>query len=618
MIIRLIALASLVPTLAFAKGGRSGQLYAATIFADSAAGNDSSNGLTPATPKKTLAAVMALSPSATSILGLKRGSYWREGLYGLPAGASVLAYGTGNAPVIDSADRDTTWTATTGRTNVWETSWTKDTSYSNDGGFTYVMLWDGDMPLPGAASVAACESTPGSFYHDSVANKVYYHAADNSAPASRAIYITKRPEGIYQYTAAGSSANGITIDGIRSRRSYAHYGVISNGISGTTKNCIADGGGIHHMVLASGTMQDLIFLETSPRHTEGTAPLAVYQPSGAGYNPVVTRLFVVGSAATKAIQGATLSHTSNDPSGSYDTMGFDQCYVSYGQGFNANSTGAYTVSNTFVENGTLGVSIGTGTPTVTRSLFRNCTGSPATGAVISDAGPVDTTSRTRTISNSIIYLGTGLTGTTYGVRLDTRQGSLTLTNCVIYANSPTSGAGVVARVNGAGTLALTINNCVIIVPSGGFPAISSQDTGLTYTGDHNVFARLEAGYENKIPFIWHGAGMEQITNWRTATSQDAHSVYLSASQFATFFTGNVGAGDFRINASNAVTDADGTIYTGQFPDATALSTAGVQQYWNWNTRAVVNTAPTAWPVPPQTLVAANSYVNNPATWNFYP
>lgn len=618
----LLFLASMASALAGLSASRALVRVTNVIYVDSSAQDDSGNGLTPLTPKKTFAAARAfvIVAGTPCRIALRRSRVWHEGLYGLPAGTTVLPYGTGDAPVIDSADPATSWSATAARTNVWETSWTRDTTYSNTSGFALVLLWDNDTQLGAVSSVALVESTAGSFYHDAVANKVYYHAADNGSPLTRQIYITKRPEGIYQYNAAGNSASGVTIIGIRARRSYAHYGGISNGLGGATKNCIVDGCGIHHMVLATGTIEDNVYFETSPTHTGGTIPLAVYQPNGVGANPLVTRLFVIGSLATRSLQGGVLTHTSADPTTAYNSVTYDQNYFSYGQGFTANSTGAYTVSNSLVENGTLGVALGTGTPTVTRSLFRNCIGSTATSAILSDAGPVDPVNRTRTITNNVIYnadaASTG--GPTAAVRLTPRQGSITITNCVIYLNTPNrSPIGVWAQSNGAGNgLTVTINNCVILIPRGGAPAIRIEDADTTYLGDHNVFIRTDVA-PSGTPFNWHGTTAEGLTTWRTNSGQDAHSVYLSASQFATFFSGTVANGDFRINPNNAVTDANGTIYTGQFPDGTALSTVGVQQHWNWNTRAIVSTAPTAWPIPPQTIAQANSYVLAPTAWNFY-
>jgi hypothetical protein len=588
---------------------------AATIYADSAAGNDASNGLTPLTPKKTLAAVRGLSPGATSVIALKRGSKWRESLYGLPAGCSVIAYGVGAPPLIDSSDVATGWTATAGRTNVHEIAWTRDVSSgSGHTGIDYILLWENDVQLAGAASVAACESAPGSFYHDEVAAKVYYHPTGSAATSTKFVEITKRPEGIYQYPA------GIAINGIRTRRSWAHYGTLSNGAGGAVRNSILEGGGIHHAVVASGTFRDVVFLETSPRHTGGTIPIAVYQPNGVGANPALTRLFMIGTPAMRPLQGALYSHTSNDPATSYDSMTYEQCYVSYGAGFNANATGAYTLSNSFVENGSMGISLSTGTPTIARTLFKDCIGSATSGAVISDAGPIDTTNRTRTVANSVIYISdSSSTGANYGARVTPRQGSITFTNCVIYLNTPNrSMAGVWAASNGAGNqLAITMNNCVVLVPRGGAAALYFQDSNVTYSGDHNVFIRADSS-KSAIPFRWNNAYLEGLTNWRAASGQDAHSVYLSATQQATFWSGNVATGDFRINASNAVTDADGTTYTGEFPDGMPLSTAGVQEHFNWNTRSVEAGPPTKWPVPPQTLAQAESYVLNPMGWDFYP
>jgi hypothetical protein len=134
-----------------------------------------------------------------------------------------------------------------------------------------------------------------------------------------------------------------------------------------------------------------------------------------------------------------------------------------------------------------------------------------------------------------------------------------------------------------------------------------------YVGEHNIFVRGNTSPE----FLWNEGYIANLAAWQAATGQDANSVYMNTAQYATFWTGSTLAGDFRFNGSNAVTASNGSVFTGTFPDGVPLSTAGPQEHFNWNTRTVDSGPPTKWPVPPQTIAEAQTYVANPTAWNFY-
>lgn len=134
----------------------------------------------------------------------------------------------------------------------------------------------------------------------------------------------------------------------------------------------------------------------------------------------------------------------------------------------------------------------------------------------------------------------------------------------------------------SGNPALTVNRSVIF----GCPAFGNQlniaNAG-TYVGDYNIFCRHRPiigssfGATHQICSAYHGTQYENLAAWQTATGQDAHSVYLAeGAQTQNFFVGDPTTGDWMINPKAQVTGADGTVYTGCFPDGTPLTKAGVQ------------------------------------------
>src|SRR5947209_5181479 len=103
------------------------RLAAATYYVSSSAGSDSSNGISQATPWKTLAKVNSTALAAGDSVLLARGDSWRESLLPPSSGTSVSsiyfdAYGSGPAPVITGYQdlSSASWTLVSG--NVWQTS----------------------------------------------------------------------------------------------------------------------------------------------------------------------------------------------------------------------------------------------------------------------------------------------------------------------------------------------------------------------------------------------------------------------------------------------------------------------------------------------------------------
>ena len=99
--------------------GITGKKY----YVSSSAGNDANDGLSEATPFKTITKAMETAIKGDAVL-LKRGDMWRERI-NTKAGTVMTAYGTGAKPIINSnlhgdvAD-ESLWTLVEGTTDLWK------------------------------------------------------------------------------------------------------------------------------------------------------------------------------------------------------------------------------------------------------------------------------------------------------------------------------------------------------------------------------------------------------------------------------------------------------------------------------------------------------------------
>lgn len=116
-----------------------------TIFCDASAANDSADGLTPATPKQTIAAALALCV-AGGTLRLARGRRWYEDLNFTVSNLTIRPYGAGVRPLLDGSRAISAgaWTAHATIANVWQCTLTLPaaTIYSPPSNQWGIMLWD--------------------------------------------------------------------------------------------------------------------------------------------------------------------------------------------------------------------------------------------------------------------------------------------------------------------------------------------------------------------------------------------------------------------------------------------------------------------------------------------
>lgn len=160
---------------------------ATSYFVSQSTGDDSNNGLSPATAFKTLAKASSLHglKGGDAIL-LKRGDVWHE-QFTVPASGTAQAnliidsYGNGNYPVIDGADPVNGWRLISA-----------GTYQTRREGATYKVFVDAlytqTVPMTAAADLSSVINTPGSFYADD--DTLYVHLSDNSDPSHHTIEVS--------------------------------------------------------------------------------------------------------------------------------------------------------------------------------------------------------------------------------------------------------------------------------------------------------------------------------------------------------------------------------------------------------------------------------------------
>lgn len=129
-------------------------------YVDSTGGSDSYDGLTPATAFATSAKLATVSLTGKKV-GFRKARTYPGNVVITANNLLVGAYGpTGDAkPLLDDSRLITGWTATVGRTNVWQSTITLPNSVKTMGNLT-----KNDTLMPQVSSEAACEAAAGSCY----------------------------------------------------------------------------------------------------------------------------------------------------------------------------------------------------------------------------------------------------------------------------------------------------------------------------------------------------------------------------------------------------------------------------------------------------------------------
>ena len=239
--------------------------WAATFYVDAAGGNDTNDGLSTATPWKTVAKVNGSTFAAGDQILFKRGGVWNESLVPPSSGASgnpivFDAYGTGEAPTLMGyvGLPSVSWTFDSG--NIWKTSITSSS-------FNYVLFGyigsDGTVGSVWGTKFTSGKSAlvaPYQFYFSSNVLYVYSPAATNPASyyGSMAAMLMTNSQIVYI-----NGKSWLTIQHFKLTY-FDTYGVRIGGASDhiTIANVSSDG------VIPAGTTPHGFYVSASPAPTD--------------------------------------------------------------------------------------------------------------------------------------------------------------------------------------------------------------------------------------------------------------------------------------------------------------------------------------------------------------
>jgi hypothetical protein len=595
-------------TLPFAKRALSESISAIirSIFVDSVGGLNANSGLTAALQKQTLAGVTSIVLPADKLV-LARGSSWRE-TFSPPASMSIAVGGAGAMPILDGADvAPATWTVT-GTADVWTQSWTRNGPIQ---GSDDLGLWAGGVrPLFGTGIVDI--GTNGGWWVDApraLTANVYVKVAASTSPNTNGVVyeISKRDYG-FDWYASGFTVN--LVGPVEVMRAVAHYNAVSGG-AGTVSNLFLRDGNIHHMVTQGSSTTDCIATE----YLVGAngIPFVSYRASGVGFSHVFTRcsaLFPGGNLRVPAWQGfyshASLGNTL------IDAATWNGCVVRGMDAFQASAV-AITGDGCYSEDSyAYSFDLTGATTNLTRCM------SLETIACLSAGGTLHFRNSNPGGQHTITdFAGFSLKGAAFTDQTPTGSGFSALTNCSLVTRGG----------NGISAGAARVNYCVI--DAEGRP-VTFVDAA--FSGNNNVFFSF-SGNPTEPYFYYNGAlisgggAQSTLLLFQTASSSNANSVYTTVADQtvgnANAFwlgvknsTGGPAVGDFRINPTCRVYDANKVARTGTFPDGTSVTLAGPQTHRNFNTYASVAGPPISVPVLQTTIVQMRATVDNPASWTY--
>lgn len=227
-------------------------------YVDSRLGNDTSNGLSPGSAIKTIAKLKTLPIKVTDVINFAAGSEWREEAYIAKDSITLQPYGEGAKPIFDCADtaKYNLFTKTSGQTYVYQIAWTNQLVLNEP---SQLSLWINGKRMKRVASIAACNSTPGSYYctlptTNFGTDNVYVHMPGGVAPNPiDLIEISRRAYGI-------RVLNGCTIKDLVTKRNAGNNGSLMAGANSYLFNILAEDGVKHNLYMESGIATNCVAL----------------------------------------------------------------------------------------------------------------------------------------------------------------------------------------------------------------------------------------------------------------------------------------------------------------------------------------------------------------------
>lgn len=584
-----------------------------TLFVDANSGDDGNTGRSAAQALQTLAAAEAAAANG-EIIGLARGSFWRESLdVSALSGITIMAYGTGDAPWITGMDYvpEASWTNVGGGTpNVYSTSISHDANGANRlRVYKIVTAFPPALPqlsqLTAVADLATCNSTPDSFVRvvgsDGSPVTVYMHPGSGFGTIQ--YQVTTRTLGIY-------AGDGTTIIGpIHTGECISNNGSLDlvGRSDSDVKQALAQFGSKHALGIGSGQMLDCIayYLDAVTAAEPSNTAFVAYVEGGTGLTVLFARCGVQGPAP-----GVDF-YAHGNPTG-FDSVTLRQCWTV--------DTAAYVSSFDVIEggyySGVLQAPFDKGS--ISETVIR--LGTDAVSASIGPYGDV-------TVEDTVVICTQRASAEAFRMN---QTNAISFSHVALVCDIST-GTALNWFANANSNQDMTMMHSIVYLGLNCMQLV----TGGSYVGDFNVFAGYNgyAGGGTDAPYFQVPAGfISSLADWQSATGQDANSVWLkradqvrgSADAFWLCVANDESDGphvdgDFRINPTAKVYNAAGTALYGTFADGTTpITEAGPQNHWDWNARDTASGPPTAFPTPPADEAERLAYIADPASWDFYP
>jgi hypothetical protein len=471
-------------------------------YVDSVGGSDSNDGLTTGTRFQTLAKLATVLRVEDSVTFAKD-SHWREKLP-LQHEITIDTDGSGAQPLIDASDiiPNLSFIKTPGRTNVHEVSVAPEW-----GGQDWLNVWQDDVNLTYASTLALCDSVPGSYYTSGNTGTItlYVHASDSSNVATNG----KK----YEYSARATALDGqlkndLVISGVATRRNLDENGSLLVGRDCILTDCQASDGNKHCFYVGYGAA---LFNCTGINCYHGTSAATIfvcYEANGDGTG-IAT---LTDCVATQNIQsaGTVTGYFGHTATSTWAAFNYDNCRANGTKldvGYDATGVDECSYidcqANVISGAGKDGFRLSNGGA----HLFRRCTVVGSNRAIsntrdTSCSVTVDDCDFTHAVADAAtIYLGTGAV-------------ALTLTgnnfNC-----TGTTGVRRAVYTNNAACSIYARNNTIL---STNYQRIYFLLLAHALDSDFNTF------YDSADGFSIAGTTYATVAAYKAATGQDANSV----------------------------------------------------------------------------------------------
>jgi hypothetical protein len=458
------------------------------FYVDATLGLDTNPG-TLAAPWQTLAKVNGYTFPAGAQIFLKKGERWVNQTLIVPAdGLSFGAYGTGANPIIDGSLTMTGWALDSGA--IYKSACTLADDISR-------CTFENGVRLVRKTSKAAM-TTSGCFYLDDAGDMLYVRASDDSDPTGKTIKITSQARVVN-----GNLHSYLTFDSIDTMMGY-YSGYDFRGVAAasghdiTVSNCTSSWN-------TQRSFNAAAFGSPRPNHDNLVFINCVAHDSiGEG--------FWIGFGSNSGCINCISYHNGIDQTKGYASL--------------ALAGGAFTIGSS-----------------ATDCFLRQCTGydcANETSNVSIEWVPAEGNQPVRTIMDRCFIYRTAydqahiqdagdssvitncVVWSTYGVGVGLRAGSasgsvstnLTVSGCTFWSNVATAQQLVWGYLGSGGTFK---NNIYCCAGAAGQVYVIAVGYETTFTSDYNEWT-MPTGTVAK----W-GASWLSFANWKTTTSQDAHS-----------------------------------------------------------------------------------------------